>query len=58
MTLAVSLRHKKRAAEVAAFSISADDSIVYSSGCGIFQLTPNGSATMVQDRVVEVVVFI
>jgi len=26
---------------------------VYTNGCGIFQLTPNGSATIAQDRVVE-----
>jgi hypothetical protein len=44
------------ARHVAAFSISADDSIVYTNGCGIFQLTPNGSATIAQDRVVEEVV--
>ena len=44
------------ARHVAAFSISADDSIVYTNGCGIFQLTPNGSTTIAQDRVVQEVV--
>ncbi len=44
------------ARHVAAFSISADDTIVYTNGCGIFQLTPNGSATIARDRVVEEVV--
>ena len=46
------------ARHVAAFSISADDTIVYTNGCGIFQLTPNGSATIARDRVVEEVVLI
>jgi len=41
------------ARHVAAFSIGADDSIVYTNGCGIFQLTPNGSATIARDQVVE-----
>ena len=44
------------ARHVAAFSISAGDNIVYTNGCGIFQLTPDGSATIAQDRVVEEVV--
>ena len=44
------------ARHVAAFSISADDTIVYTNGCGVFQLTPNGSATIAQDRIVEEVV--
>ena len=44
------------AGHVAAFSLSADDGIVYTNGCGIFQLTPNGSATIARDRVVEEVV--
>ena len=44
------------ARHVAAFSIGADDNIVYTNGCGIFQLTPNGSATIARDRVVEEVV--
>ncbi|MDJ0938484.1 MAG: hypothetical protein QNJ00_01840 [Woeseiaceae bacterium] len=44
------------ARHVAAFSISADDSIVYTNGCGIFQLTPSGIATIARDRVVEEVV--
>ena len=44
------------ARHVAAFSISAGDSIVYTNGCGIFELTPNGSATIAQDRVVQEVV--
>lgn len=44
------------ARHVAAFSINAGDNIVYTNGWGIFQLTPNGSATIAQDRVVEEVV--
>ena len=44
------------ARHVAAFSISADDAIVYTNGCGIFQLTPNGSATIARDRVVQEIV--
>ncbi|MDJ0910097.1 MAG: hypothetical protein QNI99_12950 [Woeseiaceae bacterium] len=44
------------AGHVAAFSISADDSIVYTNGYGIFELTPNGSATIARDRVVEEIV--
>ena len=44
------------ASHVAAFSISPNDSIVYTNGCGIFELTPNGSATIAQDRVVQEVI--
>jgi hypothetical protein len=44
------------ASHVAAFSISAGDGIVYTNGCGIFQLTPNGSTTIAQDRVVQEVI--
>ncbi len=44
------------ARHVAAFSVSETDNIVYTNGCGIFELTPNGSATIARDRVVEEVV--
>lgn len=44
------------ARHVAAFSISDGDTIVYTNGYGIFQLTPDGSATIARDRVVEEVV--
>lgn len=44
------------ARHVAAFSINTGDNIVYTNGWGIFQLTPIGSATIAQDRVVEEVV--
>ena len=44
------------ARHVAAFSISAGDGIVYTNGCGIFRVTPSGSATLAQDRVVEQVI--
>lgn len=49
-------RESVLARHVAAFSISAGDKIVYTNGCGIFELTPSGSATIARDRVVEEVV--
>ena len=44
------------ARHVAAFTIGHDDSIVYTNGFGVFQLTPNGSATIAEEQVVEEVI--
>ncbi len=41
------------ASHVASFTLGEGDCVVYTNGCGIFLLTPQGAATIARDRVIE-----